>query len=328
MELSKKIKTALDETRMLILGAQILLGFEFRAAFSEGFDKLPGHSRHLEALALMLVVTAVALMIMPGPYHRIVDRGRDTGAFHKVTTVIADVSLLPFALALGVDAFVSIERISGSTGGLAAGIGTGGVALALWYGLPRAVARRTGQKERAMTERQRDERPPTPLHVKIEQMLTEARVILPGAQALFGFQLAIVLTQSFETLSDASRVVHALSLGLVALAVMLLIAPAAYHRIVYAGEDADDMHRVGSALVTAATVPLALGMAGDIYVVIGKIIGSMTGLAAAALGLFVLAGLWYGYPLAVALNRRPATQTALHPACADMSAAHRCASQP
>ena len=28
MQLSKKIKTALDETRMLILGAQILLGFE------------------------------------------------------------------------------------------------------------------------------------------------------------------------------------------------------------------------------------------------------------------------------------------------------------
>jgi len=30
MELTKKIKIALDETRMLILGAQILLGFQFR----------------------------------------------------------------------------------------------------------------------------------------------------------------------------------------------------------------------------------------------------------------------------------------------------------
>jgi hypothetical protein len=306
MELSKKVKTALEEARMLILGAQILLGFGFSAAFSDGFDELPGHSRHLEALALMLMVTAVALMIMPGPYHRIVERGRDSGAFHKVTTVIADLSLLPFALALGIDVFVSIERISGSTGGLAAGFGAGGVALALWYGVPRVAAQRTGQKERAMTERQRDERPPTPLHVKIEQMLTEARVILPGAQALFGFQLAIVLTRSFETLPDTSRVVHALSLGLVALAVMLLMAPAAYHRIVYAGEDTDDMHRVGSALVTAATVPLVLGMAGDIYVVIGRIIGPTTGLAAAAFGLMVLAGLWYGYPLAVALTRRPA----------------------
>jgi hypothetical protein len=108
-ELSKKVKTALDETRMLILGAQILLGFEFRAAFSDGFDKLPSHSRHLEALALMLIVTAVALMITPRPYHRIVEGGQNSGAFHKVTTVIADVSLLPFALALGIDVFSSVS---------------------------------------------------------------------------------------------------------------------------------------------------------------------------------------------------------------------------
>jgi hypothetical protein len=306
MQLSKKIKTALDETRMLILGAQILLGFELRAAFSEGFDKLPVHARHLEALALMLMVISVALMITPGTYHRIVEGGRDSGAFHKVTSVIADLSLLPFALALGIDVFVSIEHVFGSTAALAVGIGATLIALALWYGMPRAVAQRTGQKERAMTERQRDERPPTPLHVKIEQMLTEARVVLPGAQALFGFQLAIVLTQSFETLPELSRAIHAVSLGLVALAVMLLMAPAAYHRIVYAGEDTQDMHRVGSALMTAATAPLALGLAGDIYVVIGKIIGPATGLAAGVFGLLVLLGLWYGYPLAIAFLRREA----------------------
>src|SRR5436190_10319388 len=306
MQLSKKIKTALDETRMLILGAQILLGFELRAAFSEGFDKLPVHARHLEALALMLMVISVALMITPGTYHRIVEGGRDSGAFHKVTTIIADLSLFPFALALGIDVFVSIERVFGGAPARGAGIGATLTALALWYGIPRAVAQRTGQKERAVTERQRNERPPTPLHVKIEQMLTEARVILPGAQALFGFQLAIVLTQAFENLPDRSRLVHAISLGLVALAIMLLMAPAAYHRIVYGGEDSPDMHRFGSAMVTAATVPLALGLAGDIYVVIGKIIGPQTGLAAGVFGLIVLIGLLYAYPLAVAAMRRDA----------------------
>ena len=39
-----------------------------------------------------------------------------------------------------------------------------------------------------------------PLPKKIDQMLTEARVIVPGAQALLGFQLAVVLTQSFDEL--------------------------------------------------------------------------------------------------------------------------------
>ena len=41
MKLSEKVKIALDETRILILGAQILLGFGFRGVFSERFDELP-----------------------------------------------------------------------------------------------------------------------------------------------------------------------------------------------------------------------------------------------------------------------------------------------
>jgi hypothetical protein len=45
---------------------------------------------------------------------------------------------------------------------------------------------------------------------------------------------------------------------------MLLMALAPYHRIVYAGEDTEDMYCVGSTLVTAATLPLGLGLAGDI----------------------------------------------------------------
>jgi hypothetical protein len=57
------------------------------------------------------------------------------------------------------------------------------------------------------------ERSSTPLHAKMEEMLTEARVVLPGAQALFGFQLAIVLTQSFEQLPSVSKITHAASLS-------------------------------------------------------------------------------------------------------------------
>ena len=58
-------------------------------------------------------------MITPGTYHRIVEGGRDSGAFHKVTSIIADLSLLPFALALGIDVFVSIEHVFGSPTALA-----------------------------------------------------------------------------------------------------------------------------------------------------------------------------------------------------------------
>lgn len=147
----------------------------------------------------------------------------------------------------------------------------------------------------------------TPLPKKIEQMLTEARVVLPGAQALFGFQLAIVLTQSFEQLPAASKLIHAAAIFLVVLAVVLLMAPAAYHRIVHAGEDTQDMYRVGSWLVTAATLPLALGLAADIYVVIAKIAGSpAAGWIAAVLSVIALIGLWYVYPITAGYFRNRA----------------------
>ena len=42
-------------------------------------------------------------------------------------------------------------------------------------------------------------------------------------------------------------IVQAASLLLVTLTVVLLMAPPAYHRIVYAGEASADMYRVGSA---------------------------------------------------------------------------------
>ena len=40
MKLDRKVKTALNETRLLILGAQVLLGFQFEAFFQDGFSEL------------------------------------------------------------------------------------------------------------------------------------------------------------------------------------------------------------------------------------------------------------------------------------------------
>ena len=302
MKLSEKVKVALEETRILILGAQILLGFGFRGVFDDRFDQMPAFARYADGVGLGLLVCAVGLLIAPGPYHRIVEGGRDSGQLHRFTTAIADLALLPFALALGFELFVGTEAIfDHGAVSIAAGMTGGGAALALWYGLPQVRKRFAGESERMITRNQSNERADTPLQVKIEQLLTEARVILPGAQALFGFQLAIVLTRAFEQLPEASIVVHATSLFLVALAVMMLMAPAPYHRIVYAGEDTEDMYRVGSALVMGATLPLGLGLAGDVYVVIAKISGSFViGSFIAGLTFVFLIGLWYLYPIIVA----------------------------
>ncbi len=280
MELTKKIKIGLDETRMLILGAQILLGFQLREVFGDAFDELPPLSRHAEVAGLALMTVTVALLIAPGPYHRLVYGGRDDPRLQPVITAFAEAALMPFALALGIDLYIALGRVFGMATGLAAGGAAALLALAAWYGLPYAARQWGPSRETRMPAGQG---PPTPLAVRIEQMLTEARVVLPGGQALLGFQLAIVLTRGFEQLPKFSQAVHAVSLGLVALAVVLLMAPAAYHRIVFGGEEDEAMHRAGSLMLTAATLPLAMGLAGDIYVVIAKIAASpATGAAAGA----------------------------------------------
>jgi hypothetical protein len=129
-------------------------------------------------------------------------------------------------------------------------------------------------------------------------MLTEARVLLPGVQALLGFQLAVILTESFATLTFASRLLHAVSLGCIALAVILLMAPAAFHRISFGGDNTDSFYRLGSTLIIAAAVPLACGIATDLYVAVAKALErSDAGIAAAILAAAVLAGLWFVQPL-------------------------------
>jgi len=303
MELSKRIKIGLDETRMLILGAQILLGFQFREVFGETFDKLPTATRYCDGAGLAFMTVVVGLLIAPDTYHRIVMDGRDDPRLQWVINVVATSALLPLAIALGIDLFIACERMFGSGPGIAVGASTAVLALLGWYGLPYA----SKPSERLVETKMRTPKN-TPLVTRIEQMLTEARVVLPGAQALMGFQLSIVLTRSFDDLSEVARAVHAVSLCLVALAVILLMAPAAYHRIVFGGQESEGMHRVGSLMLTAATLPLAGGLAGDLYVVIGKITQSQpAGIGTGIAALLFLIGLWYVIPL-VARSRNHSSQ--------------------
>ncbi len=193
--LQKKLKTALDETRLLLLGGQILLGFQFHGVFQESFGELSSLARGLDAVALLLMVTTLGLLIAPSMQHRIVEEGRTSQRIFRVTGYMAGAALLPFAISLGIDHYAVVERLFGPVAGYIAGAGFFVLALVFWYGLEYLVRR---AKETPMPESEKEEH--TSLSTKIEEMLTEARVVLPGAQALLGFQLAVTLTRAFEAL--------------------------------------------------------------------------------------------------------------------------------
>ena len=134
----------------------------------------------------------------------------------------------------------------------------------------------------------------TPLEHRIVQVLTEARVVLPGAQALLGFQLAMVLMEPFGQLPKEAKIVHLVGLACIALGTVMLMAPAAYHRIVERGEDTERFHDFASKMVLLAMALLAPGFAADLYVVLVR--AGLPGFAwPAAIALLLLYyGVWFG----------------------------------
>src|SRR5437016_998681 len=64
-----------------------------------------------------------------------------------------------------------------------------------------------------------------------QYLLDECRMVLPGIQALFGFQLIAVFSPGFaQQLTHDKQCLHLLAITLVALAVAMVMTPAAYHR--------------------------------------------------------------------------------------------------
>src|SRR5262245_25388353 len=292
----KKVKTALDETRLLILGAQILFGFHLNGAFQRGFGDLPPLSKGLQAGSFAIMAIAIGLLIAPSLQHRLVEQGEATARILAVTTRFSAIALLLFALALSTDLSVVVGYRFGAATGLAIGGGFGALALLLWYGA--AWLLKTPAKEPPMSSHR------TPLDTRVEQMLTEARVLIPGAQALFGFQLAIMLTEAFGELAQGVKIVHVIALCCVALAVILLMAPAAFHRMAYDGENTEAFFRLGSLLVVTAALPLALGITLDLFVAVTRAFESRLPavLAALATGVVLLL-LWYVQPLLLRTHR-------------------------
>jgi hypothetical protein len=95
------------------------------------------------------MIWVVALLIMPGPYHRIVEDGEDTRSFHTLVTIIANLALLPFAIALGLDVVVTFGHLFGEVTSVVAGTAAGALAIGVWYVFPLAK-RDHCEQERAM----------------------------------------------------------------------------------------------------------------------------------------------------------------------------------
>jgi uncharacterized protein DUF6328 len=295
-QLNNAIDNVFSEARMLLLGGQVLLGFSYRICFEKKFEQITSSAQLAEIAGLSIMTAALGWLVWPAAVHQITESGRMTARVHSFTTGILDWALLPFAVGLALTLYtvaVALDLPYPALIGAAGGI----LALGVWY-VWSGTGRELGRKQKLQQEllRQEQERKnKQDLSERIKKVLLECRMALPGAQAFLGFQFAVVFAQGFEDLPRPWQIIHFGSLLATTVSTVLLIAPAAYHRIHEAGEDTEHFHRVASRLMLSALVFLAPGMAGDLFVVIAKVTRSTAGAASIA-GSLLLAfyGLWFG----------------------------------
>jgi hypothetical protein len=128
----------------------------------------------------------------------------------------------------------------------------------------------------------------------------EARMVLPGVQALFGFQLVGAFNQRFIQLSSLDQIIYIWALLLVTLAIGLLMAPAAYHRLREPKQLSIGFVATSSRLVAAGMVPLMIAIAVDVYIVARLCLGNAATLISITCGvaaLSILLVLWFVFPL-------------------------------
>lgn len=300
-KVDRKLKAALDETRLLILGVQILLGFEFQCAFQDRFDLMAEDARRLILAALGLIVLSIALLIAPSMQHRLVEDGQSTPRLIRTTNRLTGAALLPLTAGLALSAFVVVQLSFGVAGGIAVAGLLACASVFCWFALEVFVVGHSQEPGKMQLSA-------TPLTTKTEQLLTEARLIIPGGQALFGFQFIAMLTSGFDRLPETAKLVHVAALCLIGLNVILMMTPAALHRLSFGGEDSPRFLRIGSALVTVGPAFLAAGISAEIYVVFLKAIESAQVAATASIAaVIVLAALWYVWP---SILRKSARSTA------------------
>jgi Family of unknown function (DUF6328) len=156
-----------------------------------------------------------------------------------------------------------------------------------------------GQAQRPLEDEEEREGVKERLEREHGELVQELRALIPGAEVLFGFLLAIRFTEAFGRLDDTQRYVYYLTLLSTAAALVLYLAMSAHHRIRFRAGDKEFLLRKGNRDTIAGTVAAALAFTGVIYLVTDLTFGTPQAVAAALAFFVFLAWRWW----AVALYR-------------------------
>lgn len=148
----------------------------------------------------------------------------------------------------------------------------------------------------------RDENVYTRLDRNYSELLQELRISETGVQVLFGFLLAISFQQRFAEIDEFEQVVFVATLLCCTLSIGLLVAPVAYHRVVFRRGLKDKLVEAASAFVIAGTTFMLLAIIGSVLLILDFAIGRVFGLVIASILMALFLALWIALPV-MALRR-------------------------
>jgi hypothetical protein len=160
---------------------------------------------------------------------------------------------------------------------------------------------RTGEADAARpgeTEAERDDR-------NLIELLQELRVAGLGVQVLFGFLLSIPFTTKFASLSHAQHGLYVLTLVLAAVSTALLLAPVAYHRLVFRHHQKEQLVKDANVLAILGLAAVGLDVSAAVLLVVSYVNQGATVVLITLFVVCLFAVLWFVLPLVRGRTRFP-----------------------
>jgi membrane-bound acyltransferase YfiQ involved in biofilm formation len=141
------------------------------------------------------------------------------------------------------------------------------------------------------------------LNRQMTELLNELRVAMPGVQVLFGFLLTVPFQQRFSQVTEFQETVYLVTLIAAATATAFLIAPSAYHRVLFEQHEKPTVIHRGTVQFLVGLVALALAMNGAVLLVTDVVFGTGTVTATVVSLACLYVTLWFGLGIVQRLRK-------------------------
>ncbi|HEX8606651.1 MAG TPA: DUF6328 family protein [Pseudoduganella sp.] len=135
-------------------------------------------------------------------------------------------------------------------------------------------------------------------------MLSEMRIVLPGAQMLAAFLIILPFNGGFRHIVQTEKYVFLATLFFALTSLILLSAPAVQHRVMRPLMDRERFKHYATRQIVAGSVALGIALVLGTNLVVSEVFGHKVGLIGAAIIGGIVATVWWLLPLWLKRNMR------------------------